>query len=60
MEKKVGDVDKKPPKVTGLELEVSGLETTAVFNTKIGKVERKIPGARGLVWLLLLSKQKLR
>ena len=59
MEKKVGDVDKKPPKVTGLELEVSGLET-AVFNTKIGKVERKIPGASGLVWLLLLSKQKLR
>ena len=49
MEKKVGDVDKKPPKVTGLELEVSGLETTAVFNTKIGKVERKIPGASGLV-----------
>ena len=42
MEKRIGDVDKKLP-------DMSGSVNTTVLNTKISEVENKIPNTSGLV-----------
>ena len=52
LEKKIGDVDKKVP-------EVSGLVTTTVLNAEIGEVENKIPLVSALVTTTVLI-QKLK
>ena len=48
MEKKIGDVDKKIPEVTGL-------VTTTVLDTKIGEVEHQIPDTSALVTTTVLD-----
>ena len=48
MEKKIGDVDKKIP-------EVSGVVTTTVLDTKIGEVENQIPDTGALVTTTVLD-----
>ena len=48
MRKKIEDVDKKIP-------DLSGLVTTTVFDTKISEVENKIRGTRGLVNTIVLN-----
>ena len=48
MEKKIGDVDKKIPEVTGL-------VTTTVLDTKIGEVENQIPDTGALVTTTVLD-----
>ena len=48
MEKKNGDVKNKIPDITGL-------ATTAVFNTKIGEAGNKIPGVSCLANIAVLN-----
>ena len=49
LEKKIGDVDKK------YQIRTSGLVTATVLNTKISKVENKIPKNSGLVTTTVLN-----
>ena len=48
LDKKIGDVDKKIPGV-------SGLVTATVLTTKIGEVDNKIPSTSGLVTTIVLD-----